>query len=98
MPPTTEINEHIWKCCELLPHIRDTFRNLATIAQGILNKEADKLNLCITDTIKYSNIFRWSINDNTPITDNALLLLRSYVSEDLYLSFQYSQIHSHGVT
>ncbi|EXX64464.1 hypothetical protein RirG_142450 [Rhizophagus irregularis DAOM 197198w] len=83
-----ESNDHIWKCPTLLPHIRSTFRLLADQAQTFLQKYADKLNLCITDSIKYSNTFCWSFYNDAPITDNATLLLRSYVSEDLFRTFR----------
>ncbi|CAB5212412.1 unnamed protein product [Rhizophagus irregularis] len=85
---TLEMQTHLWTCPVLLPHIRETFKELAIIAQGILQKNADKLNLCITDSIKYSYTFRWSLRDNETITDNAILLLRSYITEDLYRSFR----------
>ncbi|PKY59552.1 hypothetical protein RhiirA4_482374 [Rhizophagus irregularis] len=81
---STETNEHIWKCPELLPHIRLCFRELAENAQIILHKYADKLNLCITDSVKYLNTFRWAFRTNEELTDNAILLLRLYISEDLY--------------
>lgn len=83
-----ETNEHLWRCASLLPHIRTSFQELADCAQEILRKDADKLNLYITDSIKYSNTFRWSLRSEETITDNAILLLRSYVSEDLYRSFR----------
>lgn len=62
---------------------------MATVAQEILQKDTDKLNFCITDSIKYSNTFHWSFDDDSSITINAKLLLRSYISEDLYQSFQF---------
>ncbi|CAB4427839.1 unnamed protein product [Rhizophagus irregularis] len=83
-----ETNEHLWKCPSLMPTIRSTFRELANIAQDILNKDANKINYCITSAIKYSNTFRWSLDDDTEITDNAILLLRCYVPQDLYKSFR----------
>lgn len=84
---TIETNEHIWKCDALMPYIRTCFISLSQIAQDILNKDADKLNLCITDSIKYSSTFCWAFNTDLPMSDDALLLLRSYVTEDLYKSF-----------
>ncbi|EXX71702.1 hypothetical protein RirG_076130 [Rhizophagus irregularis DAOM 197198w] len=72
----SETNDHdLWKCPSLLPHIRSAFQELAILAQDILHKDADKLNLCITDTIKYSNVFCWSLNDIRAITDNVTAIL-----------------------
>ncbi|PKY49035.1 hypothetical protein RhiirA4_422638 [Rhizophagus irregularis] len=92
-----ETNAHLWHCPALLPHIRSTFQELAEQAQIILHKYADKLNLCIMDSIKYSDSFQWSFNLNDDITDNAILLLRSYVSEDLYQKFR-SHFNTHKAT
>jgi hypothetical protein len=92
-----ESNDHLWKCPSLLRHIRSTFQLLAEHAQNILHKYADKLNLCITDSIKYSNTFRWSFGINEPMTDYAILLLRSYVSEDLFRTFRV-HFNSQGAT
>ncbi|PKC59796.1 hypothetical protein RhiirA1_468931 [Rhizophagus irregularis] len=62
--------------------------NLAKIAKEILIKHMDKLSLYITDSIEYSSIFKWMFKDLS-ISVEALLLLHSYISEDLYQSFRF---------
>ncbi|PKY57665.1 hypothetical protein RhiirA4_478875 [Rhizophagus irregularis] len=48
----------------------------------LLNTHADKLSLVITDSVKYSKTFRWAYRSE-PIHPVALLLLKSYISNDL---------------
>lgn len=85
----TETNEHIWRCPSLLPYIRNTFRILAKYAEDILKKMRTNWT-CASWT--RSNIPIPSIGPETTIPlsprTNALLLLRSYVSENLYRCFR----------
>lgn len=83
----TETNHHFWRCPTLLPIIQDVFTHLATVAHDLISRDADKLSLCITDSIKYSNTFRW-LHTNQPPSEEALLLIRSYVSHDLFHIFK----------
>lgn len=53
----------------------DAFLHLASILQAILQREADKLSICVPDTIKYSKTFKWAFKQQ-PITIEAILLMR----------------------
>ncbi|GBC36759.2 uncharacterized protein OCT59_002998 [Rhizophagus irregularis] len=46
-----------------------------------------KFSLCITDSLKYSNTFQWIYKDLPP-SEDAILLIRSYVTQDLYHIFK----------
>ncbi|PKK67335.1 hypothetical protein RhiirC2_783635 [Rhizophagus irregularis] len=77
-----ETNHHLWRCHNILPHIphiREVFKYLAVEAENIIRKDADKLSLCISDSIKYSNTFNYIHRDS----DEDILHIRSYVTHDL---------------
>ncbi|PKY52718.1 hypothetical protein RhiirA4_470530 [Rhizophagus irregularis] len=63
------------------------YPNLIQVAGKILRENADKLSLCITDSLKYSNTFQWIYKDLPP-SEDAILLIRSYVTQDLYHIFK----------
>uniref|UniRef100_U9UUL7 Uncharacterized protein n=1 Tax=Rhizophagus irregularis (strain DAOM 181602 / DAOM 197198 / MUCL 43194) TaxID=747089 RepID=U9UUL7_RHIID len=79
----TKTNDHIWSYPLLANDIRAGFKHLGNSLIAILTKNADKLSLCISDSVKYSKTFRWAY-----IHPSAVLLLRSYVTNDLYHIFR----------
>lgn len=77
-------NQHLWNCPELYEPIKNVFTNLASQLISLLNQHADKLTLCIPDSVKFSPTFHWAHRN-----PNAILLLRSYVTNDLYKIFSF---------
>ncbi|PKY50670.1 hypothetical protein RhiirA4_467264 [Rhizophagus irregularis] len=77
-----ESNEHLWNCVNLRDEIKNCFLTLGQQLMDLLNAHADKHSLLINDSIKYSKTFRWAFR-NEDLHPAALLLLKSYVSQDL---------------
>lgn len=82
----TEISNHFWRCPVLYSTTKDAFLHLAWILQATLQREADKLSICVPDTIKHSKTFKWAF-EQQPITMEAILLMRLYVTHDLFSIF-----------
>lgn len=91
---TEESNEHFWNCSQLFPITKERFKQLANHLTQTLIKHADKASLTAPDTLKFSDTFGWCLNELTSsfsvqqIPFQGLLLLRSYVSMDLYNIFR----------
>lgn len=83
----TETNNHFGnvQCSTQLLKTR-SFTSLAWILQATLQREADKLSICVPDTIKHSKTFKWAF-EQQPIKMEAILLMRLYVTHDLFSIF-----------
>ncbi|PKC03998.1 hypothetical protein RhiirA5_422927 [Rhizophagus irregularis] len=79
---TVESNVHLWECPEIYERIRIGFIALGDKLIDLLSIHANKLVSSITDSVQYSNTFRWAYRSK-PIHPVALFLLKSYISNDL---------------
>lgn len=79
---TPETNNHLWTCPDTRSLIVDCFITLGNILIDLLRNHADKLSLVISDSVKFSPTFRWAYR-NEEIHPVALLLLKSYITNDL---------------
>ncbi|PKY17509.1 hypothetical protein RhiirB3_430153 [Rhizophagus irregularis] len=79
---TPETNHHIWTCPVTYTIIQECFVILGDRLIEIIKRKADKLSLVVSDSIKYSKTFRWSYRKE-PIHPVALLLLKSYITNDM---------------
>ncbi|PKY59297.1 hypothetical protein RhiirA4_481908 [Rhizophagus irregularis] len=77
-----ESNIHLWECPENYDIIKSSFIQMGDSLINLLNTHADRLSLVISDSIKYSQTFKWAYRSE-PIHPVALLLLKSYISNDL---------------
>ncbi|PKY59553.1 hypothetical protein RhiirA4_515610 [Rhizophagus irregularis] len=77
-----ESNIHLWECPENYDIIKSSFTQMGDALIKLLNTHADRLSLVISDSIKYSQTFKWAYRSE-PIHPVALLFLKSYISNDL---------------
>ncbi|PKY62352.1 hypothetical protein RhiirA4_526615, partial [Rhizophagus irregularis] len=78
-----ETNNHLWECPNNYDIIKSSFIQMGDNLIKLLNTHADRLSLVISDSIKYSPTFKWAIYRSEPIHPVAILLLKSYISNDL---------------
>lgn len=86
-------NAHFWSCPALSYDISSVFTHLSQHLFDLLTRYGDKLTFSIQDSINYSNTFSWvlrdkSLNLSPTLPTTSLLLLRSYISSDLYYIFR----------
>ncbi|PKY54819.1 hypothetical protein RhiirA4_473838 [Rhizophagus irregularis] len=77
-----ETNNHLWECPNNYDTIKSSFIQMGDNLIKLLNTHADRLSLVISDSIKYSQTFKWAYRSD-PIHPVAILLLKSYISNDL---------------
>ncbi|CAB4426586.1 unnamed protein product [Rhizophagus irregularis] len=77
-----ESNNHLWECPKNYDIIKTIFIQMGDSLIKLLNTHADRLSLVISDSIKYSQTFKWAYRSD-PIHPVAILLLKSYISNDL---------------
>ncbi|PKY45935.1 hypothetical protein RhiirA4_460671 [Rhizophagus irregularis] len=77
-----ESNNHLWECPKNYDIIKTIFIQMGDSLIKLLNTHADRLSLVIPDSIKYSQTFKWAYRSE-PIHPVAILLLKSYISNDL---------------
>ncbi|PKY59899.1 hypothetical protein RhiirA4_483032 [Rhizophagus irregularis] len=92
-----ETNHHIWRCPVILPRLRAAFLQLAIEADKIIRRDADKLSSCITDSIAYADTFSWAYKDLPP-SNEAILLIRSYITHSLFGMFRVHFSTNSGAT
>jgi hypothetical protein len=84
---TIESNDHLWKCDFSLRTLYRIFSTHWEILLSLLKSNASKLSVLIDDSVKYSQLFKWtykSYNSQTFNDDHhILLLIRNYIPQDL---------------
>ncbi|PKY63202.1 hypothetical protein RhiirA4_491365 [Rhizophagus irregularis] len=78
-----ETNNHLWECPDNYESIKLCFMQMGDNLIKLLNSQADRLSLVVSDSIKYSPTFKWAYRSD-PIHPVAILLLKSYISNDLH--------------
>ncbi|CAB5192257.1 unnamed protein product [Rhizophagus irregularis] len=77
-----ESNYHLWICNDTRDIIRECFITIGNILIELLEKNADKLSLLISDSVKFSKTFRWAFR-NEDIHPVAVLMLNSFVTNNI---------------
>ncbi|CAB4435335.1 unnamed protein product [Rhizophagus irregularis] len=77
-----ETNNHLWECPDNYDTIKLCFMQMGDNLIKLLSNKADRLSLVVSDSIKYSPTFKWAYRSD-PIHPVAILLLKSYISNDL---------------
>jgi hypothetical protein len=89
---TIESNEHLWKCEFTLNTLHGIFTTHREILLSLLKSNASKLSILIDDTVKFSQLFKWTYKDYNSQTFNKdhpiLLFIRNYIPQDLVGIFE----------
>jgi ribonuclease HI len=81
-------DDHIWNCQEIRSQLSNEFDRLARFLEKLLIDNSDKLQISVHSTIKYSKTFRWTSHHSYDLPPEPTLLIKSYITDDLYSIFK----------